>query len=128
AARTVHPAPESQRPNTEHGEDPRAAAGRCASEDGAHGKGSPSMMDERRQRKTRVGVVLSDKMDKTAVVRVETTHRHPMNSKQLRHVRKFKAHTAENQARAGDRVLIEETRPLSKEKRWRIVQILEKAK
>ncbi len=86
------------------------------------------MMDERRQRKTRVGVVLSDKMDKTAVVRVETTHRHPMYSKTLRHVRKFKAHNAENQARAGDRVLIEETRPLSKEKRWRIVQILEKAK
>ncbi len=86
------------------------------------------MMDERRQRKTRVGVVVGDKMDKTAVVRVETTHRHPMYSKTLRHVRKFKAHNAENQARAGDRVLIEETRPLSKEKRWRIVQILEKAK
>jgi len=85
-------------------------------------------MDERRQRKTRVGVVVGDKMDKTAVVRVETTHRHPMYSKTLRHVRKFKAHNAENQARAGDRVLIEETRPLSKEKRWRIVQILEKAK
>ena len=85
-------------------------------------------MDERRQRKTRVGVVVSDKMNKTVVVRVETTHRHPMYGKTLRHVRKFKAHSEENQAHAGDRVLIEETRPLSKEKRWRIVQILEKAK
>ncbi len=85
-------------------------------------------MDERRQRKTRVGVVVSDKMDKTVVVRVETTHRHPMYGKTLRHVRKFKAHNGENQARQGDRVMIEETRPLSKEKRWRVVQILEKAR
>lgn len=85
-------------------------------------------MDERGQRKTRVGVVISDKMDKTVVVRVETTHRHPMYRKTLRHVRKFKAHNAENQARAGDRVLLEETRPLSKEKHWRVVQVLEKAK
>ncbi len=85
-------------------------------------------MDERRQRKTRVGVVVSDKMDKTVVVRVQTTHRHPMYRKTLRHVRKFKAHNEGNQARAGDTVMIEETRPLSKEKRWRVVQVLGKVK
>jgi len=85
-------------------------------------------MEERNQRKTRVGVVVSDKMEKTVVVRVETTRRHPMYGKTLRHVRKFKAHNAENQARAGDRVLIESTRPLSKEKRWRVVQVLGKAR
>lgn len=85
-------------------------------------------MDERRQRKTRVGVVVSDKMDKTVVVRVQTTHRHPMYGKTLRHVRKFKAHNEGNQARAGDTVMIEETRPLSKEKRWRVAQVLGKAK
>lgn len=85
-------------------------------------------MDERKQRKTRVGVVVSDKMNKTVVVRVQTTHRHPMYSKTLRYARKFKAHNEGNQARAGDTVMIEETRPLSKEKHWRVVQVLEKAK
>jgi len=85
-------------------------------------------MDERGQRKTQVGVVVSDKMQKTVVVRVQTTRRHPMYGKTHRHVRKFKAHNEENQARAGDTVLIEQTRPLSKEKRWRVVQILEKAR
>ena len=76
------------------------------------------MADERAQRKTRVGVVVSDKMNKTVVVQVET----------LRHVRTFKAHNEGNEAHAGDRVLIMETRPLSKEKRWRVVQVVEKAK
>ncbi len=86
------------------------------------------MTSERTKRKTRVGVVISGKMDKTVVVRVETTRRHPMYGKILRHVRKFKAHNEGNQAHEGDRVLITETRPLSKEKRWRVVQILEKSR
>lgn len=85
-------------------------------------------MEERAQRKTRVGVVVSDKMDKTVVVKVESMRRHPAYGKTMRHVRKFKAHNQDNAARAGDKVLIAETRPLSKEKRWRIVEILEKAR
>lgn len=86
------------------------------------------MADKRAQRKTRVGVVVSDKMDRTAVVRVETLRRHPRYGKTLRHVRKFKAHNEGNEAHAGDKVRIMETRPLSREKRWRIVQVLEKAR
>ncbi|HET6946606.1 MAG TPA: 30S ribosomal protein S17 [bacterium] len=86
------------------------------------------MADERAQRKTRVGVVVSDKMDKTVVVQVETLRRHPMYGKTMRHLRKFKAHNEGNEAHAGDRVLIMETRPLSKDKRWRVVQVMEKAK
>jgi len=86
------------------------------------------MAEERSQRKTRVGVVVSGKMDKTVVVRVDTLRRHPMYGKTLRHVRKFKAHNEGNEAHEGDKVLIMETRPLSKEKRWRVVQVLEKAK
>ncbi len=86
------------------------------------------MTDERNRRQTRVGVVISDKMMKTVVVRVETTRRHPMYGKTLRHVLKFKAHNAEDQAKQGDRVLLESTRPLSKDKRWRVVQVLEKAR
>jgi len=85
------------------------------------------MADRRAQRKTRVGVVVSDKMDKTVVVRVESLRRHVTYGKTMRHVRTFKAHNDGNQARQGDRVLIMETRPLSKEKRWRVVQVLEKA-
>jgi len=84
--------------------------------------------DERNRRQTRVGVVISDKMMKTVVVRVETTRRHPTYGKTLRHVLKFKAHNAEDQAKQGDRVLVESTRPLSKDKRWRVVQVLEKAR
>ena len=85
-------------------------------------------MDERAKRKTRVGVVTSDKMSKTVVVKVETTTRHPLYGKTLRKVRKFKAHNADDAAHAGDKVLIAETRPLSKDKRWRVVQVLEKAR
>jgi small subunit ribosomal protein S17 len=86
------------------------------------------MADERARRKTRAGVVVSDKMDKTVVVQVETLRRHPMYGKTMRHLRKFKAHNDGNEAHAGDRVLIMETRPLSKDKRWRVVQVVEKAK
>lgn len=83
---------------------------------------------ERARRKTRVGVVVSDKMQQTVVVRVETTTRHPLYGKTLRKVKKFKAHDERSEAHAGDKVLIAETRPLSKEKRWRVVQVLEKAR
>lgn len=87
-----------------------------------------STAEGRSQRKTRVGVVVSGKMEKTVVVRVDTLRRHPMYGKTMRRVRKFKAHNEGNEAREGDKVLIMETRPLSKEKRWRVVQVLEKAK
>ncbi|MBE3571577.1 MAG: 30S ribosomal protein S17 [Moorella humiferrea] len=83
---------------------------------------------ERNQRKTRVGSVVSDKMDKTVVVAVESRVRHPLLGKIIRKTKKFKAHDEKNECRVGDKVLIMETRPLSKEKRWRVVEILEKAK
>lgn len=82
----------------------------------------------RAKRKTRVGVVVSDKMLKTVVVKVQTTSRHPLYGKILRKVKKFKAHDERSEAHAGDKVLIAETRPISKEKRWRVIQVLEKAK
>jgi small subunit ribosomal protein S17 len=83
---------------------------------------------ERRRRKTRVGVVVSDKMDKTVVVRVRETVRHPLYGKTLRRETKFRAHDGANECRVGDQVLIAETRPLSKTKRWRVAQVLERAK
>ncbi|MDR5693954.1 MAG: 30S ribosomal protein S17 [Armatimonadota bacterium] len=86
------------------------------------------MSERRKKRKTMVGTVVSDKMDKTVVVRVETLRRHPLYKKTIRHIKKVKAHDEENACRVGDKVLIMETRPLSKEKRWRVVQILERGK
>jgi small subunit ribosomal protein S17 len=83
---------------------------------------------ERANRKTRVGRVVSDKMDKTIVVAVETKVRHPLYGKIINRTTKFKAHDENNQAGINDRVLIMETRPLSKDKRWRLVNIVEKAK
>lgn len=86
-------------------------------------------MDQKRgMRKTRVGVVVSDKMDKTVVVAVERLVQHPLYKKTIKRTTKFKAHDENNECRVGDKVLIMETRPLSKEKRWRVVQILERAK
>jgi small subunit ribosomal protein S17 len=82
----------------------------------------------RGRRKVREGYVVSDKMDKTVVVRLEQSKKHPRYSKVLRTTSKVKAHDEENSAGNGDRVLIMETRPLSATKRWRLVQILEKAK
>jgi small subunit ribosomal protein S17 len=79
-------------------------------------------------RKTRVGVVVSDKMDKTVVVAVQDTFRHPLYGKIQRRLTKYKAHDGANTCGVGDRVRIAETRPLSKSKRWRIAEILEKAK
>jgi small subunit ribosomal protein S17 len=79
-------------------------------------------------RKTREGLVVSDKMDKTVVVAVEDRVKHPKYGKVLRRTNKLKAHDEQNTAGIGDRVLLMETRPLSATKRWRVVQILEKAK
>ncbi|GAA5345872.1 30S ribosomal protein S17 [Planifilum fimeticola] len=84
-------------------------------------------MSSRNQRKVRIGKVVSDKMDKTIVVAVETYKRDPLYGKRVRYTKKFKAHDEENKAKVGDVVKIMETRPLSKEKRWRLVEILEKA-
>ncbi|MFL0196164.1 30S ribosomal protein S17 [Clostridium sp. WILCCON 0269] len=83
---------------------------------------------ERGYRKTRIGRVTSDKMDKTIVVAVENRVRHPLYGKIVKRTTKFKAHDENNEARNNDRVLIMETRPLSKDKRWRLVEIVEKAK
>ena len=79
-------------------------------------------------RKTRTGIVVSDKMDKTAVVAVRTKVRHPLYGKMVNKTTKFKAHDENNECGIGDIVRIMETRPLSKDKRWRIVEIIEKAK
>ncbi|EJP6472006.1 30S ribosomal protein S17 [Clostridium sp. FAM 1755] len=83
---------------------------------------------ERSNRKTRIGRVVSNKMDKTIVVAVETKVRHPLYGKIMNRTTKFKAHDENNTANINDRVLIMETRPLSKQKRWRLVEIVEKAK
>ncbi len=85
-------------------------------------------MSERNLRKTQVGRVVSDKMDKTIVVAVEDSVKHPLYKKVVKRTIKFKAHDENNEAGIGDRVKIMETRPLSKEKRWRLVSIIEKAK
>ncbi len=84
-------------------------------------------MEARAQRKTRVGVVVSDKMDKTVVVAVETMVRHPLYKRTIRRTKKYKAHDETNSCRVGDTVRIMETRPLSKEKRWRVAEILLRA-
>ena len=83
---------------------------------------------ERNRRKTRVGIVTSDKMDKTIVVATEEIVRHPLYGTGVKRTFKFKAHDEENICGIGDKVLIMETRPLSKDKRWRLVRIVEKAK
>ncbi|WP_405216175.1 30S ribosomal protein S17 [Agrococcus sp. Ld7] len=83
---------------------------------------------QRGYRKTRIGYVTSDKMDKTVVVEVEDRVKHPLYGKVLRKTSKVKAHDEQNAAGTGDRVLIAETRPMSATKRWRVVEILEKAK
>lgn len=82
--------------------------------------------DLRNKRKERVGVVISDKMDKTRTVRVERVFHHQVYDKMIRTQSKFKAHDEKNSSKTGDTVRIEETRPLSKTKRWRIVEIIKK--
>ena len=76
------------------------------------------------ERKTREAVVVSDKMEKTRVVRIERVYRHPQYQRVVRRAKRLKAHDERNESRVGDRVVIEETRPLSKEKRWRIREIV----
>ena len=83
---------------------------------------------ERNLRKTRVGVVVSDKMDNTIVVAVKASVQHPLYKKIMKRTVKFKAHDEKNECGVGDRVEIMETRPISADKRWRLVQIIEKAK
>ena len=84
-------------------------------------------MAERNRRKVRTGVVVSDKMDKTIVVAVERLMRHPLYGKTIKQTKKFKAHDENNECKVGDIVTIMETRPLSREKRWRLVKIIRKA-
>ena len=85
-------------------------------------------MIERNNRKQRVGTVVSDKMDKTITVAVEEQVRHPLYKKYIKQTKRFKAHDEANEAHEGDKVRIMETRPLSKTKTWRLVNIIEKAK
>ena len=84
-------------------------------------------MEQRGVRKTRVGKVVSDKMDKTVVVAVERLERHPLYKKTIRRTTKFKAHDENNECRIGDQVQIVETRPLSKDKRWRVISVVKRA-
>ena len=85
-------------------------------------------METRNLRKTRIGIVSSDKMDKTITVTVKYKEKHPIYGKFVNKTKKYHAHDEKNEANVGDTVLIMETRPLSKTKRWRLVQIIEKAK
>ena len=84
-------------------------------------------MEERNLRKTLIGIVSSNKMDKTIVVKVETSVKHPIYKKIVKRTYKLKAHDEENVCQVGDRVKVMETRPLSKDKRWRVVEVTEKA-
>ncbi len=83
---------------------------------------------ERNARKVRTGRVVSDKMDKTRVILVEGLMKHPLYEKTIKRTKKFKAHDENNESKEGDLVRIMETRPLSKDKRWRIVEVIEKTK
>ena len=85
-------------------------------------------MADRNMRKTAIGRVVSDKMDKTVVVLIEDSVKHPLYGKVVKRSRKLKAHDENNEANIGDRVKVMETRPLSKDKRYRLVEIVEKAK
>lgn len=85
-------------------------------------------MADRNRRKTRVGIVVSDKMDKTISVAVEDFVRHSLYGKAVKRTKKFKAHDENNECNTGDKVRIMETRPLSKDKRWRLVNVIEKVK
>jgi small subunit ribosomal protein S17 len=84
-------------------------------------------MEQRNERKEQLGRVVSDKMNKTIVVAVETYKKHNLYHKRIRYTKKFKAHDEANEAKIGDVVRIMETRPLSKDKRWRLVEIVERA-
>ena len=85
-------------------------------------------MEERNLRKTRTGIVVSDKMDKTIVVAIKDNVKHPLYNKIVKKTYKLKAHAENNECHVGDTVKVMETRPLSKDKRWRLVEIMERAK
>ena len=85
-------------------------------------------MEERNLRKTRTGIVVSDKMDKTIVVAIKDNVKHPLYNKIVKKTYKLKAHNENNEFHVGDTVKVMETRPLSKDKRWRLVEIMERAK
>lgn len=85
-------------------------------------------MSDRNMRKTEIGKVVSNKMDKTVVIAIENSVKHPLYNKIIKRTVKLKAHDENNECTIGDRVRVMETRPLSKEKRWRLVEIIEKAK
>ena len=85
-------------------------------------------MSERNMRKTMVGKIVSDNMDKTVVVAIEDSVKHPLYNKIVKRTYKLKAHDENNECKIGDKVRVMETRPLSKDKRWRLVEIIEKAK
>ena len=87
-----------------------------------------STQDERGRRKVRTGVVVSDKMEKTVIVRVDNQLRHPLYGKIVRRTSRLQAHDEANDANVGDTVRVMETRPLSKTKRWRVVEVVERAK
>jgi small subunit ribosomal protein S17 len=87
-----------------------------------------SQIVNRNSRKTRIGTVVSDKMDKTVVVSIERRVQHPVYGKMVRRTKRLKAHDEKNDAKTGDTVRIMETRPLSKDKRWRLVEIVERAR
>jgi len=84
-------------------------------------------MSEHGNRKTRIGIVVSDKMDKTVVVKIDRLVKHPVYNKYIKRAAKYKAHDNDNSCKIGDRVLIVETRPLSKDKHWRVRQIIDKS-
>ena len=86
------------------------------------------MEEKRNLRKTRTGIVVSDKMDKTVVVAIEERVKHPLYGKIVNRTKKFKVHDENNQCGVGDKVRVMETRPLSKDKHWRVIEIVEKAK
>lgn len=85
-------------------------------------------MTEKKSQRTKVGVVVSDKMEKTIVVAIKTLVRHPLYGKMVKQTTKFKAHDEKNMCQIGDTVKIMETRPISKDKNWRVVEIIEKAR
>ena len=92
------------------------------------GKEAAGTMEERGLRKTRIGVVISDKMDKTCVIQIKTRVRHPLYGKIMNRTSKLKVHDENNECGIGDTIKVMETRPISKDKRWRLVEIIEKAK
>ena len=84
-------------------------------------------MEERNKRKMTEGIVVSDKMDKTVVIQVQTLVKHPLYGKVMKRTKKFKVHDENNECKIGDRIRVMETRPLSKDKRWRLVEVTKKA-